>query len=143
MRDPGIEPGSVPWQGTILPLNQPRFRILKLMSAHSTYRASITIMKLEVVLQIEDILVGDKQLAKEIMYDMKQAELVKEGNPAAPQLKPAQPHPRQGPAAPEQPQGQMSTTAPASPAELSPRGQKSSRQSQSRIRRSSGAQILA
>ena len=24
MRDPGIEPGSVPWQGTILPLNQPR-----------------------------------------------------------------------------------------------------------------------
>ena len=26
MRDPGIEPGSVPWQGTILPLNQPRFR---------------------------------------------------------------------------------------------------------------------
>ena len=25
MRDPGIEPGSVPWQGTILPLNQPRF----------------------------------------------------------------------------------------------------------------------
>ena len=31
MRDPGIEPGSVPWQGTILPLNQPRFRILKLM----------------------------------------------------------------------------------------------------------------
>ena len=28
MRDPGIEPGSVPWQGTILPLNQPRF-ILK------------------------------------------------------------------------------------------------------------------
>ena len=28
LRDPGIEPGSVPWQGTILPLNQPRFRIL-------------------------------------------------------------------------------------------------------------------
>ncbi len=26
LRDPGIEPGSVPWQGTILPLNQPRFR---------------------------------------------------------------------------------------------------------------------
>ena len=26
MRDPGIEPGSVPWQGTILPLNQPHFR---------------------------------------------------------------------------------------------------------------------
>ena len=25
LRDPGIEPGSVPWQGTILPLNQPRF----------------------------------------------------------------------------------------------------------------------
>ena len=25
VRDPGIEPGSVPWQGTILPLNQPRF----------------------------------------------------------------------------------------------------------------------
>ena len=24
LRDPGIEPGSVPWQGTILPLNQPR-----------------------------------------------------------------------------------------------------------------------
>ena len=24
MRDPGIEPGSVPWQGTILPLIQPR-----------------------------------------------------------------------------------------------------------------------
>ena len=24
VRDPGIEPGSVPWQGTILPLNQPR-----------------------------------------------------------------------------------------------------------------------
>ena len=24
MRDPGVEPGSVPWQGTILPLNQPR-----------------------------------------------------------------------------------------------------------------------
>ena len=23
LRDPGIEPGSVPWQGTILPLNQP------------------------------------------------------------------------------------------------------------------------
>ena len=31
VRDPGIEPGSVPWQGTILPLNQPRFRILQLM----------------------------------------------------------------------------------------------------------------
>ena len=28
MRDPGIEPGSVPWQGTILPLNQPRLRCL-------------------------------------------------------------------------------------------------------------------
>ncbi len=28
MRDPGIEPGSVPWQGTILPLNQPRFRFI-------------------------------------------------------------------------------------------------------------------
>ena len=27
MRDPGIEPGSVPWQGTILPLNQPRFTL--------------------------------------------------------------------------------------------------------------------
>ena len=25
MRDPAIEPGSVPWQGTILPLNQPRW----------------------------------------------------------------------------------------------------------------------
>ena len=25
LRDPGIEPGSVPWQGTILPLNQPRY----------------------------------------------------------------------------------------------------------------------
>ncbi len=26
MRDPGIAPGSVPWQGIILPLNQPRIR---------------------------------------------------------------------------------------------------------------------
>lgn len=83
---------------------------------------------------------GDKQLAKEILYDMKQAELVREGDPAAPlpQPAPAQPLPRQGPAAPGQLMAQVSTAAPASPPGLSPRGGKSSRQSQSGMRRSSG-----
>lgn len=33
-------------------------------------------------MQIEDILVGDKQLAKEILYDIKQAEQAKEGDAA-------------------------------------------------------------
>ena len=32
MRDPGIEPGSVPWQGTILPLNQPRSYVQQTIS---------------------------------------------------------------------------------------------------------------
>lgn len=79
---------------------------------------------------------GDKQLAKEILYDMKQADLIKEGDPAAPV---PQPLPRQGPAAPGQPHAQMSIAAPASSPGLSPRGGKSNRQSQSRMRQSSGA----
>lgn len=91
-------------------------------------------------MQIEDILVGDKQLAKEIMYDMKQAELAKEGHAAAaslPQPAPAQPT-KQGPAAPGQPRREVSA-APASPMSgLSPRGGTSSRQTQSRMRPSSG-----
>ncbi len=33
LRDPGIEPGSVPWQGTILPLNQPRSHVHMAISA--------------------------------------------------------------------------------------------------------------
>lgn len=91
------------------------------------------------VSQIEDILVGDKQLAKEIMYDMKQAELAKEGHSAAslPQPAPAQ-STKQGPAAPGQPRGEVSAP-PASPMPgLSPRGGTSSRQRHSRMRPSSG-----
>lgn len=92
------------------------------------------------VLQIEDILVGDKQLAKEIMYDMKQAELAKQGHPAAsaPQAAPAQTR-RQGSAVPEQPHGGEMSAAPACPMPgLSPRGGQATRQSQSRMRPSSG-----
>ena len=32
MRDLGIEPGSVPWQGAMPPLNQPRCMIITLVS---------------------------------------------------------------------------------------------------------------
>ena len=52
MRDPGIEPGSVPWQGTILPLNQPRFRILAVMlnGPYLLYISCCQMLKLNVVL---------------------------------------------------------------------------------------------
>ncbi len=96
-------------------------------------------------MQIEDILVGDKQLAKEIMYDMKQAELAKEGNASAP----AQPG-----ASTQQPNGQHPTAmagpstehasatralVAASPrAGLSPKGGTVARHRQSSLRRSSG-----
>lgn len=99
------------------------------------------------VLQIEDILVGDKQLAKEILYDMKQAELAKERDPAAALPAPAQPAPaqpsaRQGPAAPGQPHGETSAAPPSPMPGLSSRRAKSHKHSQSRVRHSAGAYSL-
>ena len=97
-------------------------------------------------MQIEDILAGDKQLAKEIMYDIRQAELAKEWGTstaveqAAPQEPPAQQQlkPLAGPS------GKPSSVARASSAAGSPRPEPSPAREgatgrrQSKLRLSSG-----
>ena len=97
-------------------------------------------------MQIEDILVGDKQLAKEIMYDMKQAELAKEGDASAapPQGLTVQSVGRKA-TVPSGPSEAQASTArgtalgQASPrAGLSPRGGTAALTTHSGIRRSSG-----
>ena len=91
-------------------------------------------------MQVEDILAGDKQLAKEILYDMKQANLTKESNaaPAMPEPPPVtQAHGQQS--VPTAACEQSSHAAPAfSRPGLSPRGGTGSRHSHSSTRRSSG-----
>ena len=95
--------------------------------------------------QIEDILVGDKQLAKEIMYDMKQAELAREdeAGTAMVQGAPARQSAGLHPPAQAGPSGEAGSAArlgsgAASPrAGLSPRGGTANRQRQSSLRRSS------
>lgn len=96
-------------------------------------------------LQIEDILVGDKQLAKEIMYDMKQAELAREdeASTAMVQGAPAQQSSGLHPQAQAGPSGEAASAArlgsgAASPrAGLSPRGVAANRHRHSILRRSS------
>lgn len=96
-------------------------------------------------MQIEDILVGDKQLAKEIMYDMKQAELAKEDEASTAVVQGALAQQSAGlhPPAQAGPSGETASAArlgsgAASPrAGLSPRGDTANRHRQSSLRRSS------
>lgn len=97
-------------------------------------------------LQIEDILVGDKQLAKEILYDMRQAELAKEDDavpvvlqgPAVQQS--TGPHftDQAGPSGAGTPAVRGGPTAASPHPVLMPRGQAATRHRQSNFRRSSG-----
>jgi len=102
-------------------------------------------------LQIEDILVGDKQLAKEILYDMRQAELAKEDDAvtAVPQGPAVQqstgPHSTdqagpsgEGPSGAGSPAVRGGPTAASPHPVLMPRGQAATRHRQSNFRRSSG-----
>ncbi len=97
-------------------------------------------------LQIEDILVGDKQLAKEILYDMRQAELAKEDDAVTAVLQGPAVQKSTGPQSADQagPSGEGSPAVRAGPTAASPRpglmprGQAATRHRQSNLRRSSG-----
>ncbi|KAL0028583.1 hypothetical protein WJX79_003483 [Trebouxia sp. C0005] len=97
--------------------------------------------------EIEDILVGDKQLAKEILYDMRQAELAKEDDavtaalqgPAVQQSTWPQSADQAGPSGGGSPAVRAGPTAASPRPGLMPRGQAATRHRQSSLRRSSGS----
>lgn len=106
-------------------------------------------------MQIEDILVGDKQLAKEILYDMRQAELAKEDDAVA--AVPQGPAVQQstgpcstdqvgpsgeGPSGAGSPAVRVGPTAASSHPRLVPRGQTAASRRHSNLRRSSGESRL-
>ena len=78
MRDPGIEPGSVPWQGTILPLNQPRFRFMfiKLFLPYTTLL--ITMVSAQAICTVQTT-TEDHESSHDALPYWKAPELLKHG----------------------------------------------------------------